>query len=91
MPSKLLKAIEFVYSSGGITDLERYKYLGVREVWFWQNNHIKFYKLIDSGYVEIEISDCLPQLSSKFLIKFINRGLTESPLISEADFIKELA
>ena len=83
-------AIEVVYSSGGIADLEKYKYLGVKEVWFWQNNRIKFYKLVDSDYVEIEISDCLAQLSSNFLIKFINRGLTESPLTIEADFIKEL-
>ncbi|MEM9273186.1 MAG: Uma2 family endonuclease [Cyanobacteria bacterium P01_F01_bin.143] len=84
-------AIEVVYSSGGVDDLEKYKYLGVQEVWFWQNNQIKFYKLRDSDYIEVEISDCLPQLASSFLINFINRGLTESPLTIEADFIRELA
>lgn len=83
-------AIEVVYSSGGILDLEKYKYLGVKEVWFWQNNRIKFYGLIDSDYVELHNSDCLSQLSPDFLISFINRGLTESPLTIEADFIKEL-
>ena len=83
-------AIEVVYSSGGIADLEKYKYLGVKEVWFWQNNRIKFYKLVDSDYVEIQVSDCLSQISSDFLIGFINRGLAESPLIIEADFLKEL-
>ena len=83
-------AIEVVYSSGGIADLEKYRYLGVKEVWFWQNNQIKFYKLVDSDYVEIQVSDCLSQLTTDFLIGFINRGLAESPLIIEADFIKEL-
>ncbi|BAU63919.1 hypothetical protein STA3757_12880 [Stanieria sp. NIES-3757] len=98
-------AIEVVYSSGGIADLEKYKYLGIKEVWLWrtsdvrkphvpdmsvQNEQIKFYKLGDSDYIEIQMSDCLPKLSSDFLIRFINRGLAESPLIIEADFIKEL-
>ncbi|GAB4241883.1 MAG: hypothetical protein Kow0049_30900 [Stanieria sp.] len=94
-----------VYSSGGIADLEKYKYLGIKEVWLWrtsdvrfphvpdmsvQNEQIKFYKLGDSDYIEIQMSDCLSKLSSDFLIRFINRGLAESPLIIEADFIKEL-
>jgi Uma2 family endonuclease len=83
-------AIEVVYSSGGIADLEKYKYLGIKEVWIWQNEQIKFYKLVDSNYVEIQTSNCLSKLSSDFLIRFINRGLAESPLIIEADFIKEL-
>ncbi len=83
-------AIEVVYSSGGILDLEKYKYLGVKEVWFWQNNQIKFYKLRDSDYVELQMSDCLSKLSPDFLVRFVNRGLTESPLMIEADFIKEL-
>ncbi len=83
-------AIEVVYSSGGIADLEKYKHSGVKEVWFWQNEQIRFYKLVDSDYVELQVSDCLSKLSADFLIRFINRGLTESPLIIEADFIKEL-
>ncbi len=83
-------AIEVVYSSGGVADLEKYKYLGVSEVWFWQNERIRFYKLVDSDYVELQVSDCLSKLSPDFLIRFINRGLAESPLIIEADFIKEL-
>ncbi len=83
-------AIEVVYSSGGIADLEKYKYLGIKEIWIWQNEQIKFYKLVDYNYLEIQMSNCLSKLSSDFLIRFINRGLTESPLIIEADFIKEL-
>ena len=69
---------------------QKYKYLGVSEVWFWQNEEIKFYQLVDSQYVEIEVSSCLPELFSEFLIKFVNRGLRESPLTIEDDFTRQL-
>jgi Uma2 family endonuclease len=83
-------AIEVVFSSGSVRDLEKYQYLRVSEVWIWQNEEIKFYQLVDSQYVEIEVSSCLPKLSSEFLIEFINRGLGESPLTIENDFTQQL-
>ena len=83
-------AIEVVFSSGGVSDLEKYKYLQVPEVWIWQNKKIEFYQLGDSEYQAIAVSNCMPELSSKFLIEFVNRGLEESPLIIEADFIAQL-
>ncbi len=83
-------AIEVVYSSGGTADLDKYKLLGVGEVWFWQNENIKFYRLTSTDYQEIETSDRLSRLSSTFLIDFINRGLSESPLTIEADFVQAL-
>ena len=84
-------AVEVIFYSGNIDDsLTKYKYLKVSEVWFWENNKICFYQLIDDNYVESERSLCLPKLSSNFLIDFVNRGLTESPLIIEADFLREL-
>lgn len=83
-------AVEVIFSSGSTIDLVKYKYLRVNEVWFWQNEKIIFYQLIDSKYEAIEVSSCLSNLSSEFLIGFINRGLTESPLIIEADFTSQL-
>ena len=83
-------AIEVVYSSGGIADLEKYKYLGVKEVWFWENNEMSFYQLVDSSYLKIHNSNYLPKLTPVFLVEFVNRGLTESPLTIEADFVKQL-
>lgn len=84
-------AVEVIYSSGNIDEsLEKYKYLNVEEVWFWQEEKIKFYRLINGAYSEINHSKFLSKLTSKFLVKFVNRGLTESPLIIEADFIREL-
>ncbi|MEM8544929.1 MAG: Uma2 family endonuclease [Cyanobacteria bacterium P01_H01_bin.119] len=81
-------AVEVTYLSGGTVDLEKYHYLGVKEVWFWQNNEITFYSLVDSDYVEISQSFCLSQLAANFLLGFVNRGLTESPLTIEADFYR---
>ena len=83
-------AIEVVFSSGGIEDLEKYRILGVSEVWFWQNNQLIFYRLQDSRYREITVSNCLPNLAAKDLVSFVNRGLTESPLTIEADFISSI-
>ena len=83
-------SVEVVFSSGGTADLIKYYYLGANEVWFWQNEQIKFYQLIDDRYTETEFSRCLKNISSEFLTQFINRGLTESPLTIEADFVARL-
>ena len=84
-------AIEVIYTSGNIRDsLTKYQYLEVPEVWFWQNNQMYFYQLIESKYIAINNSFFLTELTPKFLVQFVNRGLQESPLIIEADFIKEL-
>ncbi len=82
-------AIEVIFSSGSINDLKKYQALGVKEVWFWQDNQITFYQLKVNGYQEISVSSCLPNLASETLKGFVNRGLTESPLTIEADFIKQ--
>ena len=84
-------AVEVIYSSGNINDsLTKYKYLNVSEVWFWQSNKMYFYQLVEGVYIAINNSLFLSQLTPQFLVQFVNRGLTESPLIIEADFIKEL-
>lgn len=83
-------AIEVTYTSGGTADLEKYKYLGVKEVWFWKKEEIKFYRLVNGEYEAVAKSICLPQLKADFIISFINRGLTETPLTIEADFYQQL-
>lgn len=84
-------AIEVTYTSGSIADLEKYQSLGVKEVWFWQDNKIAFYQLVDSEYLETQTSICLPEISSNFLIAFVNRGLIETPLTIEEDFYQQLS
>jgi Uma2 family endonuclease len=55
-------SIEVVFTSGGISKLERYKALGVPEVWFWEDGSLKLYHLQDSSYQDIDRSE-LPGLS----------------------------
>jgi Uma2 family endonuclease len=43
-------SIDVVFTSGGISKLDRYKALGVPEVWFWEDGSLKLYHLQDSGY-----------------------------------------
>ena len=83
-------AIEVNYTSGSIVDLEKYLYLGIKEVWMWKDEVITFYYLVDSEYREVENSVCLPKLSAAFLIAFVSRGLTETPLTIEEDFYRQL-
>ncbi len=82
-------AVEVVFSSGGIADLQKYRILKIPEVWFWQNKAITFYQLKNNRYQVIKKSKYLSKLESSNIIEFINRGLTESPLTIEAEFIKQ--
>lgn len=54
-------SIEVVFTSGGPSKLERYRALGVPEVWFWQDGVFTLYHLRDSGYERIDRSE-LPTL-----------------------------
>jgi Uma2 family endonuclease len=66
-------AIEVVLTSGGINALEIYRRLGVREVWFWQHNRLKVYRLSDNGqYQEQPTSQLLPNLDLSLLAKYVN-------------------
>jgi Uma2 family endonuclease len=55
-------SIEVVFTSGGTSKLERYKALGVPEVWFWEDGLLKLYHLRDGSYEPINHSQ-LPGLS----------------------------
>ena len=55
-------SIEVVFTSGSISKLERYKALGVPEVWFWEDGLLKLYHLGDDSYEPIDRS-LLPGLS----------------------------
>jgi Uma2 family endonuclease len=50
-------SIEIVFSSGGIKKLDRYKSLGVPEVWFWENGVLSLYHLRTDGYEQISTSE----------------------------------
>jgi Uma2 family endonuclease len=55
-------SIEIVFTSGGSNKLERYKALGVPEVWFWEDGLFTLYHLREKGYERIYRSE-LPGLT----------------------------
>lgn len=55
-------AIEVVRTSGGLMKLEIYRRLGVREVWFWKGQRLRFHELRRGRYHEIARSKLLPAL-----------------------------
>jgi Uma2 family endonuclease len=84
-------AIEVVVTSGGINRLALYQRLGIREVWFWQENHLAIYHLRpDSdqfpstyGYEALNHSEILPELNIELLTQCIQNP---SPLAAAKAF-----
>lgn len=89
-------AIEVVLTSGGINRLEVYRRLGIREVWFWQNDRFALYHLREAspaqfahtyGYEALTRSELLPGLDIEFLAECVRHA---SPLIATREFRKRL-
>jgi Uma2 family endonuclease len=55
-------SIEVVFTSGNDRKLNRYRALGVPEVWFWEDGLFSLYYVRDSGYERIYRSVVLPDL-----------------------------
>jgi len=66
-------AIEVVIKSGGIDKLDVYRGLGVREVWFWEDDAFHLHALTDDGYVPITGSALVPELDFELLATFVRR------------------
>ncbi len=64
-------AIEVIYTSGGVDILKIYQRLGVREVWFWQNQQFKVYCLQDNNYQEKNQSQLLPDLDLALMAQYV--------------------
>jgi len=89
-------AIEVVITSGGINRLEVYQRLGVREVWFWQNNRFLVYHSRSenveqfqqtSGYELINSSEILPDINLTILAEYVQHP---NPLIAVKSFRQTL-
>jgi Uma2 family endonuclease len=83
-------AIEVVFSSGGTDDLKKYQKLGVKEVWFWLNNQLEIYVLVNDSYQQHQSSFNLANLEAKLLKKYIAQVLTGNPRILKQNFLNEL-
>lgn len=84
-------AVEVIFSSGSIEDLDKYQKLGVKEVWFWMNNQLEIYVLIDDSYQKQNNSSNLSGLDGKLLVKYISQVLTGNPRILKKAFLGEIS
>ncbi len=81
--------VEVIVSSGDIETLKSsYKNTGISELWIWKDNVMTFYTLESDSYNVVEASNILTTIRSQTLVKYVNRGLTESPLVIKKDFLK---
>ena len=85
-------AIEVIFSSGNPdSDLEKYRRLGVKEVWFWINNKLQAYSLISEKCTKLkDFSLVLPELNLSLIDKYIRQGISQSPLQTKKDFLREI-
>ncbi len=79
-PTRPDLAIELVWTSGGISKLDIYRALGVREVWFWRKGVITPRALRDGNYVVVEKSEVLPGIDLAQLASFLDRRMTSAAI-----------
>ncbi|GET38055.1 Uma2 family endonuclease [Microseira wollei] len=60
-------SIEVVFTSGNERKLNRYKALGVPEVWFWEDGRFAFYCMQGDSYERVSKSEILPDLDIELL------------------------
>lgn len=69
-------AIEVVFSSGGINQLEAYKRLKIKEVWFWEDGLLEVYHLRGEGntlyYEKVSSSEEVKGIDLDLLLRCIN-------------------
>ncbi|MEG4087388.1 Uma2 family endonuclease [Microcoleus sp. POL10_C6] len=78
-------AIEVVFSSGGINQLEAYKRLKIKEVWFWEDGLLEVYHLRGEGntlhYEKVSSSEEVKGIDLDLLLRCIN-------MVNHVDAIK---
>jgi Uma2 family endonuclease len=64
-------AIEVVWTSGGIDKLEIYRRIGIDEVWYWEDDHIRVYGLVAGTYQLRPASAWLPELDLDLVCRLV--------------------
>ncbi len=80
--------VEVVITSGSPIKLQKYRLMGVREVWFWEDGTLQLYRLQEQGYEGIASSELLPELDLSLLKRCI---LFASPLEALKEFRKGIS
>jgi Uma2 family endonuclease len=82
-------AIEVALTSGGVSKLEIYARLGVREVWFWTEAGFTLHALTGPGYEQIQASGLIPQLDVELLSRYVRRSDQPKAIREYRDAIRE--
>ncbi len=80
--------IEVVITSGSPIKLQKYRLMGVQEVWFWEDGTLELYHLREQDYEQITNSELLPELDLSLLKRCI---LFASPLDALKEFRKGIS
>ncbi|MCW6052438.1 Uma2 family endonuclease [Lyngbya sp. CCAP 1446/10] len=80
--------VEVVITSGSPIKLQKYRLMGVPEVWFWEDGTLQIYRLQEQGYERITSSELLPELDLSLLKRCI---LFASPLEALKEFRKGIS
>ncbi|MBN3909153.1 MAG: Uma2 family endonuclease [Nostoc sp. NMS1] len=75
--------IEVVITSGSPIKLQKYKLMGVPEVWFWEDGTIEVYCLREQEYEKVVHSELFPELDLSLLNRCL---LLSSPLEAVREF-----
>jgi Uma2 family endonuclease len=76
-------AIEVIFTSGSLASLKIYQKLGVKEVWFWENDQLYIYYLAEEnqeefshtfGYKLVKSSQLLPQLNIEIFAECVKHS-----------------
>ncbi len=83
--------VEVIFSSGDLETLKSsYRNIGIPELWVWKDNKIIFYAIEQDDYAVVESSRTLTRIKPESFVKYINRGITESPSLIKKDFLKDI-
>jgi Uma2 family endonuclease len=80
--------VEVVITSGSPIKLQKYRLMGVPEVWFWEDGTLELYYLRENGYERITSSQFLPELDLSLLRRCT---LMSSPLEAIKQFRKGIS
>ncbi len=82
-------AVEVNQTSGSINDLEKYKRLGIQEVWLWdKNNNLEFYILTNNEYRKSSKSKFFNNIESDIIQKYVKIMEEKGQRIGKKEFIK---
>jgi Uma2 family endonuclease len=82
-------ALEVVVTSGGIDKLAVYEGLGVREVWFWKDDHFEIHTRAEGGFQPAVASALIPSLDFEALARFVLHSDQHQALLEYRAWLRE--